>query len=103
MFEDETLVGMGGLRELTPETGEIKRMYVLPAHRKKGFGKEILHHLIQQAQELGFSRLILDTGISLTAALNLYSSTGFSEIEEYPESEIPEEFRPYWLFLEKKL
>ena len=24
-------------------------------------------------------------------------------IFEYPESEIPEEFRPYWLFLEKKL
>ncbi|MHA1745584.1 MAG: GNAT family N-acetyltransferase, partial [Promethearchaeota archaeon] len=103
VFEGEILVGMGGLRGLSSEIGEIKRMYVLPEYRKKGYGKEILHYLILQGQQLGFSTLRLDMGIFLTAALHLYHSVGFYEIEEYPETEIPAEFRPYWLFLEKKL
>jgi len=103
VFENETLIGMGGLRELSPDVGEIKRMYVLQKHRKKGYGQEILQFLIHQGQDLGFSTLRLDTGIFLTTAIHLYHSAGFYEIEEYPETEIPPEFRPYWLFMEKIL
>ena len=33
----------------------------------------------------------------------LYRSAGFKEIEEYPESEIPEEYRAHWVFMEMYL
>jgi hypothetical protein len=37
----------------------------------------------------------------MTAAHSLYRSFGFINIEAYPESEIPAEFRKYLLFMER--
>jgi len=39
----------------------------------------------------------------MAAAHSLYRSVGFQEIEQYPESEIPEEFRQHWIFMELPL
>jgi hypothetical protein len=33
----------------------------------------------------------------------LYKSAGFKEIDDYPESEIPVDWRHYWIFMEMKL
>ena len=103
VFDDEQVIGMGGVRELTPEIGEIKRMYVLPAHRRKGYGKQILHYLVQKGKDLGFSKIRLDTGKFMTAAQHIYRSAGFYETEIHLESEVPMDGRPYWLFMEKCL
>ena len=47
--------------------------------------------------------LFLDSARFMHAAHALYRSSGFQEIAPYPESEIPEEFRPNWIFMEKLL
>ena len=39
----------------------------------------------------------------MTAAHALYLSCGFKDIGAYPESEIPEEFRAYLVFMELDL
>jgi hypothetical protein len=39
----------------------------------------------------------------MTAAHGLYRSSGFVEIEPYPESEIPDERKPHWVFMERTL
>ena len=51
----------------------------------------------------GCSRILLDTGQFMTTAQNVYRVAGFKEIEKYPESEVPPEMQPYWLYMEKKL
>jgi hypothetical protein len=33
----------------------------------------------------------------------LYRSSGFIDIEPYPESEIPDEYKSHWIFMEKGL
>lgn len=45
----------------------------------------------------------LDSPTFMTAAHALYRSHGFVDIEPYTESEIPEEFRPYLLFMERSV
>jgi ribosomal protein S18 acetylase RimI-like enzyme len=97
------LVGMGCLKSIGDELGEIKRMYVRPQFRGRGIGRELLEHLVQQAKTIGFRHLRLDSTKFMDIALSLYRSFGFEEIEPYPESEIPEELHEHWVFMEKDL
>ncbi len=39
----------------------------------------------------------------MTAAHDLYRSTGFVDIEPYPESEILDEYKTHWVFMERML
>jgi len=98
----KNIVGMGGFRKLQFNTGEIKRMYIRPNYQGKGFGKGILRHLLNKGKEFGCSRILLDTGRYNTVAQHIYRSAGFQEREKYPETEIPPEFEPYWIYMETK-
>jgi len=95
--------GMGALRKLKKDVGEIKRMYIRPEYRKKGYGKAMLIQLLEKGKEFGFSNIRLDTGKFMDAAQYVYRSVGFQEREKYPESEVPLQFQPYWIYMEKFL
>jgi len=101
--EGEEFVGMGAIRRLNKDVGEIKRMYIRPEFRGKGFGKTLLQQLLAKGKEFGFSAVYLDTPLFSKAAQHIYRSAGFFEREQYPESEIPQPFRHLWLYMEKKL
>jgi GNAT superfamily N-acetyltransferase len=100
---DEVIIGMGALDQMGEKAGSIKRMYIRPAYRGKGIGKALLQQLLQKAKEFGYHSIYLDSGRFMTTAHNLYRSFGFVEREEYPETEIPPQLRPQWLFMEKTL
>jgi len=98
-----TIIGMGALRQLKKNISEIKRMYIRPAYQGKGYGKALLQQLLQKAKEFGYHSVYLDSGRFMTTAHNLYRSFGFIERGEYPETEIPPQLKPQWLFMEKTL
>jgi GNAT superfamily N-acetyltransferase len=76
--------GCGCLRTLEePFTGEIKRMYITPGERGKGYARNILHALEAWAIELGMKRLILETGVKQPEAVAAYTSAGYSVIPNY--------------------
>jgi N-acetylglutamate synthase-like GNAT family acetyltransferase len=99
---DNTIIGMGALRQIKKKIGEIKRMYIRPAYRGKGYGKALLHQLLQKAEEFGYHSIYLDTGPFMTAAQHLYHSFGFAKRNEYPETEVPPQLWPLWVFMEKR-
>lgn len=103
-LEDEgSIIGMCALKKLNPEIGEIKRMYIKPNYRGKGYGKKMIEKLISRSKELGYSSIRLDTGPFMKQAQKVYRSSGFEIIEEYEESEVPKEVREGWIFMEKKI
>ncbi len=102
-FFDNNPCGIGCLKSIDEEIGEIKRMYVNPSFRKIGAGRAILQSLINAAKETGYKKLRLDSPKFMEAAHALYRSVGFAAIPVYPEVEIPEEFRQYLLFMELDL
>lgn len=79
VWEGETLLGCGALKSLSSEHGEIKSMRTPAASRRKGAGRAVLTHIIEEAKRRGYRRLSLETGPyeSFTAAHRLYLAFGF--------------------------
>jgi GNAT superfamily N-acetyltransferase len=76
-------IACGAVRTLAPGVGEIKRMFVAPACRGRGIGRRLLVALEAEALELGCTHVCLDTGSRQRAALALYRSSGYVEIDDY--------------------
>jgi GNAT superfamily N-acetyltransferase len=102
-FENDAAVGTAALRRIGAETAEIKRMYVEPSHRRAGAGRAMLDVLVAAARGAGYERIRLDSPDFMTAAHGLYRSNGFVETGPYAESEIPDEYKPHWVFMELTL
>jgi ribosomal protein S18 acetylase RimI-like enzyme len=81
--EGEEAVGCVAVRDWGGGICEMKRMYVKPARRGRGIGRALAEALIEEARNLGYTRMRLDTIPSLAAANSLYVSLGFRKIEPY--------------------
>jgi DNA-binding MarR family transcriptional regulator len=75
--------GCGALKTLSPEIGEIMRMWVDRAHRGLGIGTRVLDALEEQAVALGHRRVRLYTNRSLDEAKAMYGSNGYLEVARY--------------------
>ena len=73
----------GGVRLLSPEVAEIKRMYVDPSARGNGVARRLLASLETRAVDLGATAARLDTGRDMAPAVGLYRATGYVEIDDY--------------------
>ena len=73
----------GGIQIYEGEYGELKRMYVRPQFRGRGYGKLLLDHLTDYARSRGIGLLRLETGIHQHAAIALYEREGFRRIRPF--------------------
>lgn len=96
-------VGIARLKRLREGVSKVKRMYVRPEFRGKGIGRSLLEAILNEARQIGYPTVRLDSACFMQAAQALYRSAGFREIEPYPESEIPLNFPANWIFMEKQL
>lgn len=81
IWDDETLVGVGALKRLTADHGEVKSMHTTQSMRRRGAGSAMLRHIIATARARGMLRLSLETGSwdYFAPARALYRSHGFVE------------------------
>lgn len=82
-YENNLAVGCGAFKPFDSGSVEIKRMYVLPAHRNKGIAVAVLLQLEQWAKEEGYSVAVLETGKKQPEAIRLYEKCGYSRIPNY--------------------
>jgi putative acetyltransferase len=75
------VVGSVALRDLGGGAVELKRMYLRPAQRGRGLGRELLILAIGWARSHGMTSVRLDTSERMVAAQRLYEAHGFERIE----------------------
>ena len=91
--------GCGGVKLFGTAYGEIKRMYVRPLFRGRGFARLMLDHLSEYARAQGITLLRLETGIHQHEAIGLYERTGFQRIPPFGDYQAD----PLSAFYEKSL
>ncbi len=79
VWDGETLLGCGALKELSATHGEIKSMRSPRTLRRRGAGRAVLAHIIAVAKERGYDTLSLETGShpDFQPAQTLYRTFGF--------------------------
>ena len=90
---DEAWAGCCALRAL-PDTdylnaSEMKRLYVRPAFRRFGLGRQLTESILESARQLGYHTVLLDTLTDMEAARALYMELGFESIPPYYHNPIP--------------
>jgi ribosomal protein S18 acetylase RimI-like enzyme len=89
-LEREEVMGCVAIRSISKQEGELKRMYLDPAHRQKGLGKMLLQKALQLARDCQYEKVKLDTLNYMKAAIHLYEQAGFYEIAPYYANPISE-------------
>ena len=87
VWEDETLLGVGALKRLSADHGEVKSMHTAAPARRKGAGSAVLRHIIAAARASGMARLSLETGTwdYFRPARAFYARHGFVECPPFAD------------------
>ena len=76
----DDVVGSVALRDLGDGSVELKRMYLRPAERGRGVGKQLLAVALDWARAHRARAVRLDTSERMVAAQRLYEAHGFTRI-----------------------
>jgi len=101
LWLDNKLAGVGALKELSSQHGEIKSMRTSTDFLRQGIARKLLMHVLDLAQERGYQQLSLETGTAdaFKPAHRLYQDVGF--VECAPFCDYKEDI--YSLFMTKSM
>ena len=83
-----TWPGWTGGRRLDGERCEMKRLYVQPQYRGRGLARQLIRRITEDARQIGYRCMLLDTLPVLEDAVRLYRQLGFYEIPCYNDSPV---------------
>lgn len=86
---DGGIAGCVALRPLEDAICEMKRLYVRRSHRGSGLGVALVRRLLDDAAQIGYRTLRLETLSVMEKAIALYRSLGFAEIASYRSTPAP--------------
>lgn len=85
-YSDGELAGCIGMKKIDTENCEMKRLYVKPQFRGKKIGEILIRQIIDDARDIGYRHMLLDTLPFCESAIYIYKKYGFYEIECYNDS-----------------
>lgn len=84
MCEGDRIIGTGALKKLEDGVAEIKRLWLLPEHQRRGLGYRMMQALITEARARGYTALRLETSPAYQQrAYDFYHQLGFYDIPRY--------------------
>jgi putative acetyltransferase len=92
-------VGLFPTEGLPPDTVELVKMYLSPLSRGKGLGKYLMLKIIEEAKQMGFQKVYLETMNELSKAVATYQHLGF-ELLSQPLGESGHHSCEIWMLLD---
>lgn len=86
VYCDGALAGSIGLRRLDERHCELKRLYVRPLFRGRHIADFLMRTILNDAKDIGYQAMLLDTLPFLKEAIAMYKKLGFYEISCYNNS-----------------
>ena len=83
IYENDSAVACGAIKEFESDSMEVKRMFTDPAYRGKGLARKVLTELEKWVAELGYRKCVLETGKRMKDAIELYSRSNYQVIPNY--------------------
>ena len=81
-FEDGTPIATIALKKVDDDTTEIKRLFIKPEHRGKGYARKMLKAMFKCADSLGYKEVMLTTRPEvMPVAYALYQRIGFNQTD----------------------
>ena len=86
-WEGKQLAGIGALKMLDKEHGELKSMRTAPDFLRRGVANQLLHHILLFARKRDLKRLSLETGTQtgFAACHQLYINHGFTDCAPFAD------------------
>ena len=82
--------GCVALRPMPDGACELKRLFVRPAYRSTGLGRQLMDRILAEAREIGYRQIRLDTVVGqMDKAIAIYRRYGFKEIEPHGGHPVP--------------
>jgi putative acetyltransferase len=89
------------LKPIEEATSEVKRLYVRPEARGLNVGNLLVARLVEEARQIGYRRIVLDSHISMTRAHAIYETAGFKRVPT--PDDFPAHLKPIAIFMECSL
>ena len=103
LHADGTMIGFSSaLVADTPRALKLDKLYVHPAHQRRGFGGMLIEHACQRAKRLEYEKVILAVNKNNASAIAAYRKHGF-EVTQAVVKEIGGGFVMDDYVLEKKV
>ncbi len=101
LWINEELAGVGALKELDKNHGEIKSMRTSTNFLRKGVARILLEHILEQASIRSYKKLSLETGTmdAFLPAQKLYQQFGFHQCPPFGSYQLD----PYSLFMSRNM
>lgn len=74
------VIGTGAIHALSPETAELKRLWLLEAYQGQGTGYQLVQELLGFARKTGYRRVRLLTDRRQARAMRFYQRVGFHPV-----------------------
>ena len=84
--DEEKIAGCVGLTKNNEIYCEIKRLYVRPEFRGRQISRRLIEKVINDARDIGYKDIRLDTFPFMQEAISLYKKYGFYYIERYNDN-----------------
>ena len=85
-LQDGKPAGCIALRKMDEEKAELKRLYVRPEFQGHHIADRMIGRILDDAREIGYRHVLLDTIPFMHEAQHLYRKHGFREVEKYNDS-----------------
>lgn len=87
LWEDGEIIGGIGLAEFSglDDCCELQKLYLCNAAKGRGLGYQMIAYIEDQARQMGYRQIYLETHTNLQAAIHIYEKSGYQKIAR-PES-----------------